>query len=200
MSEEDGSFLTRWSRRKAAAARAAPPETPDPPPPELPPIESLGADSDYTMFLARGVSRAVQAQALGIAWATDPAIANFRGMAEYAWDFNAPGYGALAPGDDGAAWLSQIVRSGAKLVTDLEPPLLAAASGSPPPAGGRGRGEGAKAAEPDSLRVQVALTPTLPREERERETLSEIGAEPAAPAEPSPTPPPRRRHGGAVPV
>ncbi len=133
--EENGGFLSRWSRRKAASRVVVPPEPPPEPVPELPPIESLGSDSDYTVFLARGVPRLLQAQALRIAWASDPAIANFRGMAEYAWDFNAPGYGDLAAGDDAAQWLGQIVRSGSKLLAGtvaapteevVEPPVIQA--------------------------------------------------------------------------
>ena len=46
-------FLARWSRRKAAsrAAPGEPSDTNDAPPPDLPPLESLGAESDYTVFL-----------------------------------------------------------------------------------------------------------------------------------------------------
>lgn len=137
-------FLSRWSRRKAADRRP-PPQIVEDPAPELPPIETLCANSDFTVFLARGVSTALQTQALRIAWASDPAIANFRGMAEYDWDFNAPGYGDLAPGDDAVAWLKQVVRSGAQLLASnvpapapepthapAEPARVVAAS--PPPA------------------------------------------------------------------
>jgi hypothetical protein len=104
-------FLSRWSRRKAARRHVADVAAVPDVPPELPAIESLGPDSDFTVFLARGVPSAVQSQALRIAWASDPAIANFRGMAEYAWDFNAPGYGDLAAGDNVATLVSQVVRS-----------------------------------------------------------------------------------------
>jgi hypothetical protein len=104
-----------------------PAEPPEQSIPELPAIESLGADSDYTVFLARGVPRVLQAQALRVAWASDPAIANFRGMAEYAWDFNAPGYGALTPGDDARAWVSQIIRSGVTMLPAADAEASAAA-------------------------------------------------------------------------
>jgi hypothetical protein len=103
-------FLARWSRRKASGREAAgsAPETP----PELPPLDSLGPASDYSVFVGRGVASAVQAAALRVAWRSDPAIANFRGMAEYDWDFNAPGYGALSAADDAGALLARVVRSG----------------------------------------------------------------------------------------
>lgn len=215
MSEEAvGGFLTRWSRRKAASRQAAPPETPeltqDVPVLELPPIESLGADSDYTAFLARGVSQAVQAEALRIAWTSDPAIANFRGMAEYAWDFNAPGYGDLAPGDDAAVWLSQIVRSGARVLATT----IADASGL--------LGE-----ESNLSAVSVSLAPPMPTElpsldSSGEQPVSMIASDapfPAAPNFDAPKPDvpdlnvPKfnaqtlnvpvavsRRHGGAMPV
>jgi hypothetical protein len=122
--------LRRWSRRKqaaqvepaplpveaaAVAEPAAPPNLvpPEPAPPELPDIESLGVASDYTAFLQTGVSAAVQQLALRRAWESDERIAGFRGMAEYAWDFNAPSYGRLWAADD----VGQLLRA------VLEPPV-----------------------------------------------------------------------------
>lgn len=69
-------------------------------PPPLPPLDTLGADSDYTPFLAPGVPEELRRLALRKAWSSDPAIAGFRGFAEYDWDYNAPGYGQLLPTDD----------------------------------------------------------------------------------------------------
>ncbi len=104
-------FVSRWARRKAEASRpAAPSPAPVAPVDEasLPKLETLGADSDFSAFLAAGVSAAMQTQALQIAWRSDAAIAAFRGMAEYDWDFNAAGYGRLAATDDVAAMLRGI--------------------------------------------------------------------------------------------
>lgn len=122
MDESEG-FLSRWSRLKREAREeeapplpaedlaALPAEEPDGngapadsaepafDPASLPPVESLGADSDYTVFLAPEVPQALRLQALRKAWVSDPVIANFRGFAEYDWDCNAPGYGALLPTD-----------------------------------------------------------------------------------------------------
>ena len=85
---EDASFLRRWAQRKADAQRPAEAAGPDidpvseaspagssPPPADasptaadasvpLPPIESLGPDSDYRPFLAQGVDKALRTQAL----------------------------------------------------------------------------------------------------------------------------------------
>src|SRR5947209_11021011 len=117
MAEREG-FLGRWSRLKREAAREVPPEPAADLPPEeplvdleaLPRLESLGAASDYTPFLAKGVPEELRCAALRKAWASDPAIAGFRGFAEYDWDCNAPGYGALLPTDNIQQLLSRILR------------------------------------------------------------------------------------------
>lgn len=99
MSDDPG-FLSRWSRRKQAAREAPAVEPAIEPAPELPPLESLGAGSDYAAFLRKGVSALVQQQALQKAWTSDAVVAGFRGMAEYDWDFNAVGYGRLRVTDN----------------------------------------------------------------------------------------------------
>ena len=116
MSDEE--FLKRWSRRKqeAKAAEQAPPSapaeanvvTPDAPgaasEPEidlskLPSLDSITAATDITEFLGKGIPAELSRAALRRAWAADPAIRDFVGLAENAWDFtdpNAmPGFGAL---------------------------------------------------------------------------------------------------------
>jgi hypothetical protein len=118
MSDEE--FLARWSRRKrdAKAAVDAPPSTepaeaPNPAPSgaaenpanaevdisSLPPIDSIDAATDITAFLRRGIPPELGRAALRRAWASDPAIRDFVGLAENAWDFNhpdaMPGFGPL---------------------------------------------------------------------------------------------------------
>src|SRR5438132_10946188 len=115
MSDEE--FLARWSRRKreAKAAVDAPPpaETPDPAPSakaenpanaevdlaNLPPVESITAATDVTAFLRHGIPPELSRAARRRAWAADPAIRDFVGLAENAWDFNdphaMPGFGPL---------------------------------------------------------------------------------------------------------
>lgn len=113
-------FLRRWSRRKQEAAKAAEPapagkpdvgsDTPaDRQPAEgaqraldltdLPPIESITATSDISAFLRAGVPADITRAALRRVWTSDPAIRDFVGLAENAWDFtdpNAmPGFGPL---------------------------------------------------------------------------------------------------------
>jgi Protein of unknown function (DUF3306) len=108
--------LRRWSRRKLEAAARAEPARPDAAAapqdeaPDLPPIETLGTDSDYVAFLASGVPEELRRRALRVVWATDPKIVAFRGFADYDWDCNAPGYGALLPIDDVARLCDSILR------------------------------------------------------------------------------------------
>jgi hypothetical protein len=116
---ENEDFLARWSRRKreATAADAEPPAEPahversEPPTsraapanPEvdlssLPPIEAIDAETDITAFLRNGIPQELSRTALRRAWTTDPAIHDFVGLAENAWDFNDPnamaGFGPL---------------------------------------------------------------------------------------------------------
>ena len=57
----------------------------------LPPIELIAADTDIRAFLAPGVPPELARAALRRAWAADPKICDFVGLADYDWDFNAPG-------------------------------------------------------------------------------------------------------------
>jgi uncharacterized protein DUF3306 len=117
----DEQFLARWSRRKqeakavhadpapeeAAVAHesspsdgaAAEPVLPERELSSLPPIESIDAATDITAFLRNGIPQEVSRAALRRAWSADPAIRDFVGLAENAWDFNDPnamaGFGAL---------------------------------------------------------------------------------------------------------
>jgi hypothetical protein len=56
-------------------------------PPDLPHIESLEKDSDYTPFLAEGVPEAIKKLALRKLWASDPVLANIDGLNDYDEDF-----------------------------------------------------------------------------------------------------------------
>jgi hypothetical protein len=119
----DDGFLSRWSRRKHATNVSARPEAPvseaierkDETVPlssqgvtesveefdlsTLPPLESISAATDVAAFLRKGVPPALSREALRRAWIADPAIRDFVGLAENAWDFNdpdaMPGFGPL---------------------------------------------------------------------------------------------------------
>jgi hypothetical protein len=197
MSGEEG-FLSRWSRRKRAVA-AEPEEAPAPSPPaalpdapevpafdpaSLPPLESLTAASDFTAFLRAEVPAVLRHAALRRAWTLDPAIRDFIGPADYAWDYNAPdgvpGF-ALELGGDVKRLLAQAIGA-------LEE--MAPRDGTP---------EDGPAPDPPALIAQVepAEAPLA-----EAPPPAAITAEPPpakAAASQQPGPPPRR-HGGAMPV
>ena len=56
----------------------------------LPSLESIGVDTDISLFMRPGVPAALRHAALRRAWTSDPAIRDFRGLQENDWDFNAP--------------------------------------------------------------------------------------------------------------
>ena len=73
-------------------------------PASLPAIESIDAGTDVSAFLRPGVPADLTQAALRRAWVADPAIRDFVGLAENAWDFNkpggVPGFGPLRAIDD----------------------------------------------------------------------------------------------------
>lgn len=124
MSAGDDNVFTRWSRRKqaarfrespapdkvhpldaGAAETVAEPAQQQPAAKELdaaeplPRLEDLTAESDLSAFLRNGVPKALKSAALRKMWSLDPAIRDYVGPSEYAWDFNRPGsmagFGAL---------------------------------------------------------------------------------------------------------
>ncbi|WP_314945349.1 DUF3306 domain-containing protein [Bradyrhizobium cosmicum] len=130
MTEEE--FLARWSRRKRESKSNAPSaETAGPageaavPSPaaeaepdvdlgSLPSIDAIAAGTDITAFLRKGIPPELMQAALRRAWTADPAIRDFVGLAENAWDFNdpnaMPGFGPLDCSQaDLAAWVDRIV-------------------------------------------------------------------------------------------
>ena len=58
---------------------------------KLPPVETITAESDIRAFLQAGVPPELTRAALRRAWAADPKIRDFVGLADYDWDFNTPG-------------------------------------------------------------------------------------------------------------
>jgi hypothetical protein len=56
----------------------------------LPSLDSITATTDIRPFLVPGVPAELTRAALRRAWAADPAIRDFVGLAENAWDFTAP--------------------------------------------------------------------------------------------------------------
>src|SRR6202035_1173085 len=79
----------------------------------LPSIESIAADTDIGAFLRSGVPAELTRAALRRAWASDPAIRDFIGIAENQWDFNdadaIPGFGPMRATDNAPAMLTQVL-------------------------------------------------------------------------------------------
>jgi hypothetical protein len=194
----DDGFLSRWSKRKAEVRQqeqAKPVAEPAPPPAAeeeeidlatLPSIDSLTVDSDFSVFLKKGVPLALRNAALRKLWLTEPSVVNYKALVEYNWDFTAPGYGDLLPTDN-IAKMAQQVFSGF--------------SQAPKPEVAPQETPQAEAAE------DPAPQPALPAPEEDAITAVRTSDQPA-PAEPAvepvpapdaQTPPPRRRHGGALP-
>ena len=112
MAENDDGFLTRWARRKEEARRGA--ELPEPAPPasdggdadkapaepavdeaelieSLPDIDSMTRESDFSVFMQKGVPRALRNRALRKLWRLDPVFANLDGLNDYDEDYTAIG-------------------------------------------------------------------------------------------------------------
>ncbi|MDJ0607931.1 MAG: DUF3306 domain-containing protein [Kiloniellales bacterium] len=111
MAEDDKGFVSRWSRLKRTRRVELPPEaetnaaTPGPPgssagepaPPgdaevealveSLPDIDSLTGESDFTVFLQKGVPEELKQRALRRLWRLNPVFANLDGLNDYDEDF-----------------------------------------------------------------------------------------------------------------
>jgi hypothetical protein len=73
----------------------------------LPPIESIGAESDIRCFLAPGVPAELTRAALRRAWVVDPAIRDFVGLSENSWDFDRPSAESLGVEHQISRWDSR---------------------------------------------------------------------------------------------
>jgi hypothetical protein len=137
----DENFLARWSRRKReTGAVDAPPQVEPARPPNLEPaaavvadkdevdlsslpsLESITGETDITAFLRKGIPQDLSRAALRRAWEADPAIRDFVGLAENAWDFNdpnaMPGFGPLDYTEEQLATLVNRVVGGVRSVAE----------------------------------------------------------------------------------
>src|SRR4051794_39327697 len=200
MTEEE--FLARWSRRKRASKSDAPAETAKPtgeasvPSPaaeaepdvdlgSLPSIDAITAATDVTAFLRKGVPHELMHAVLRRAWSVDPAIRDFIGLAENAWDFNdpkaMPGFGPLDCSQaELAAWVDRIVgglRHAAEALPDT-PTALQESSDLP-----------------SADLVHSALLTEEPAQAVITETAASVAPQPTTEADTVR----RRTHGGALP-
>lgn len=187
MSAEDG-FLSRWARRKAearqsmpdvaapaAAAEAAAPVEGEPfDLASLPSLDALTASSDITMFMHKAVPETLRNAALRKVWATDPAIRDYIGPADFQWDFHAEGgitgFGALPSGTDIAQMLSDVTdyhlkpavevpQEDAKALTET---TVESTSASAMPAALTGEGVPEAEAAPEGLEETHLSSPQAP--------------------------------------
>jgi Protein of unknown function (DUF3306) len=110
-----------------------------PDPTKLPPIGTITAESDIRAFLAPGVPPELTRAALRRAWAADPKIRDFVGLADYDWDFNAPGamtgFGSLEMTDELRQQIARMVGGNlANEATDSPAQTSAEVKGKPAPA------------------------------------------------------------------
>src|SRR6266446_367967 len=106
---------------------------------KLPPIETITAESDIRAFLAPGVPPELTRAALRRAWAADPKIRDFVGLADYDWDFNAPaamtGFGSLEMTDELRQQIARMVGGNlANEATGSSAQTSAEVQGKPAPA------------------------------------------------------------------
>lgn len=237
---ERENFLERWSRRKTDAARDAA-DTPAParadtvtppappaadatpavaPKPEfdlsqLPSLESITSATDIRAFLTPGVPQDLTRAALRRAWAADPAIRDFVGLAENAWDFtdpNAiPGFGEIPIGYDIRKMVAEVfgeldkaadqpVAAGqAAATTPTEPAQIASESKASalrpePPTSDVASHDGGSDGPAEPPPTQIASLPAdvVPRDE-------DAAAHNKEAATRSLQPRPRRPHGRALP-
>jgi hypothetical protein len=95
-------------------------------PASLPSIETITVDTDIRGFLQSRVPASLTRAALRQAWASDPAIRDFIGIAENQWDFNdptaMPGFGPMRETDNLPALLTRALGDRNKL-TDMIPEI-----------------------------------------------------------------------------
>ena len=111
MADTDEPFANRWSRRKkekhqkvqpsgadlkeesvSSGPAESLPEAADEEgiPPDLPDIDSLDKESDYSVFLKEGVPEELTRLALRKLWRSDPVLAVLDGLNDYDGDYNTP--------------------------------------------------------------------------------------------------------------
>jgi Protein of unknown function (DUF3306) len=189
--DPDEGFFRRWSRRKAESQSAAttaavdpsgPPECataslPQPSEPaaatpvdpkDLPDIESLDANSDFTVFMRPGVPELLRTQALRKLWRSDPIFSNLDGLVEYGEDYSIAswpkhaiktaykvGRGFLEELGEGVGGRDQAPPSEPTGKPADQPTAIAEAPAEPPPSEPAG-----KAADDPTL---IAVAPPEPR-------------------------------------
>lgn len=200
---------------EAEMAALAPPEVsedkPSAPAPvfdpaSLPSLDSIGADTDIRGFLAPGVPTELAHAALRRVWIADPGIRDFKGLAEYDWDFTAPGsmfgFGELDPSTDVKKMLADVF---GELLPDAGLPTGNAVAETPPPAAPEPDVSALSepgAPEPEKIADETSAAPERLGEQQEDDVLHRnvnIAMQHSISANDEEQTVPRRQHGGALP-
>jgi hypothetical protein len=146
----------------------------------LPPIEAIGADTDISAFMQKGVPSALRHAALRRVWSADPAIRDFVGPNENFWDAagpdGIPGFGDLDPNLD-------VKRMVSELFGEIEP--------------AKAKPETSEITSASGPSVESSETPS-PSDDRPSQHI-ENAAPQQQMSEPAPAKKITRRHGGAKP-
>ena len=194
---------------ESGAASGMPQPAPEPgvaafDPSSLPPIESITAATDIRDFFAAGVPAELTRAALRRVWTSDPKIRDFVGLADYDWDFNAPGsmagFGPLEGADALRAQLAHRLNPVTAPGSPAEMPDQApgarpaacapaeSADQPPKPAGQIGT-EDERPQQTAGVRSDGEPTPPEPEDAAQSEPTKPEDIQSTA----------RRRHGGALP-
>lgn len=164
----------------AQGSEPSAPSVPDFDVSSLPPIEAIGADTDISAFMQKGVPSALRHAALRRVWSADPAIRDFMGPNENFWDAagpdGIPGFGDLDPNLD-------VKRMVSELFGEIEPaktkPETAEFTGASGPS------------------AEISETPS-PSDDRPSQHIENAAPQQQL-SEPAPAKKITRRHGGAMP-
>ena len=146
----------------------------------LPPIEAIGADTDISAFLQKGVPSALRHAALRRVWSADPAIRDFIGPNENFWDAagpdGIPGFGDLDPNLD-------VKRMVSELFGEIEP--------------AKAKPETSEFTDASGSSAEISETPS-PSDDTPSHQIENAAPQQQI-SEPAPTKKITRRHGGAMP-
>ena len=206
-------FLARWSQRKIDQSKpasdtsapqpvAARPDDTDNKPfdPQafelpIPDLDDIVAGFDMRPFLQKGVPENLKNAALRKLWVTDPAIAGFVSPAlDYAHDYNtpgaAPGFGPLIGDHDLTSLMENLFSRDPKDKTPQEPRKMTQIPPEPQ----------SEALPPPAQELVPEAQEPVPEAQTETKTALITPAQNEHPVTSAPiAPPPKSRHGSALP-
>jgi hypothetical protein len=175
----------------------------------LPSLDSITAMTDIRAFLAPGVPKELARAALRRAWSADPAIRDFKGLAENDWDFTdpaaMPGFGALPEGYDVQKLVAQIFGDGEKPAEPEAAPDQAAALQTPaiadenPPLASQGEAAPVPADEAEAGPAKISGGDKQVAQQDIVRCDNNIAPHNSIPGDEPEEPKNRRQHGGALP-